>query len=183
MKRPPCWLLCRSWCPLLNIHHRRSPPSSTLFLLHFCLMVHSQIWRPTWVDLPMLMYLFKATWVNIPVCFCRHNEECAISFVLLFSVRRHCWRPFKPKILLGIGLADLSPSPSFGPIRPFFSHYPFFHSGLILSSLDLFDAAAALRSQVCTGRGEDNGKQSEHVGVSAKVLMWGRRKTALRSNL
>lgn len=135
----------------------------------------------------------------VSVCFSLHNEDRAISSVLLFfhvaplltPMELSRTGPFKPKILLGIVRSDLAPSPSFGPIRLFFhSHYLllfflFFYFIHIRACRLLICSMLQLHSglRFARGEGEDNGKQSEHVGRSAKVLMRGRRKTALRSNL
>lgn len=59
----------RSSTSASTFHRLHLPLPRVLFLLHFCLMVNSQIWRPTWVDVPMLMYLFKAAWVHICLFF------------------------------------------------------------------------------------------------------------------
>lgn len=71
--RPPRWFPGLRQCTLLSIRRHLLPPSSTpprvLFLLHFCLMVNSQIWRPPRAHLPMLMYLFRAAWVHICLFF------------------------------------------------------------------------------------------------------------------
>lgn len=115
-------------CTLINtaafttfIYVSRGP----LFLVLFCWTVHSQIsGLHEWTRQRWCMYSKLRGCAS--VCFSPHNEERAISSVQLVSVWWHRWRPFKPKILLGIGLSDLAASPSLGPIRPLFSHYLFF---------------------------------------------------------
>lgn len=144
-------------CTLINIHrlhhlHLRLP--RPLFLPLFCWTVHSQIsGLHEWTRRRGCMYSKLRGCVS--VCFSRHNEERAIPSVLLVSVWRHRWRPFKPKILLGIGLSDLAAS-SFGPIRPFFSHYLFFFPPFGCDSVISWSARRCSCTQVsglCRERG------------------------------
>ena len=121
-------------CPaLLELCREQGSPNLNIFdeIECECVRVHMS---PCCFLCVMSSVRFSSSWV-VRV---RHGRRQQSS--------RHLG-PFKTKILLGWDLSDLAPF-FFLPLQPLhlsFSLIIFFHSSLILSSLDLLDAAVALK--------------------------------------
>lgn len=160
-------------CTLINshrrVHHLHLRLPRTLFLFsHSRYIVKFQAYMSGRADVDVCIQ----SCVGACLCFSRHNEERAISSVLLVSVWRHRWRPFKPKIPLGVGLSDLAASPSFGPIRPFFSHYLFFFFLLIRLRFHRLLICSTLQLHSGLGSAQGEGKI---MGNKVSTLAWARR--------
>lgn len=161
------------------------PLNSSLCLAHLALC---RQWGTT------LIYSIK---LNVSECGCMCLYVCLLCVMRSTHFPPSCWfpckswltpaksmrpGPFKPKLLLGWDLSVLATFPPLLALYVSFSLIIFF---ILICFILIIPRSVGCCSctQGCAGKGEDNRKQSEHVGGSTKVLTWGRKKTPLRSNL
>lgn len=170
---------------------------TSFFLCHFPWIVHCvlHIWSSVGSGEPqILIYSIK---LNVSECGCMCLYVCLLCVMRSTHFPPSCWfpckswltpaksmrpGPFKPKLLLGWDLSDLATFPPLLALYVSFSLIIFF---ILICFILIIPRSVGCCSctQGCAGKGEDNRKQSEHVGGSTKVLTWGRKKTPLRSNL